>query len=40
MDVELALVQADDEEELYIELPEHWQAFPAGVGRLNKMLDF
>jgi len=36
LDVEQAFLQADIDEEVYIELPEDFQEFPGAVGRLNK----
>ena len=37
-DAEQALLKADIDEEMYIEIPEEFQEFPGAVGRLNKAI--
>ena len=37
-DAEQALLKADIDEEIYIEIPEEFQEFPGAVGRLNKAI--
>ena len=37
-DAEQALLKANIDEEIYIEIPDEFQEFPGAVGRLNKAL--